>query len=90
MGKAKLNISAQGRTISSKPAKGVDVDAKSAHGKIGATYTTEGGSEISFDIGKSFDMGKVDFPGGSESWKGFSKPEIFVGWKKKYKYGGLV
>jgi len=89
-GKVKFNVSAQGRTTSSKPAKGVDVDAKSAYGKIGATYTTEGGSEISFDVAKSFDMGKVNFPGGSESWKGSSKPQFFVGWKKKFKYGGLV
>lgn len=90
MGKAKLNISAQGGTRSSKPAKGVNVDSKSAYGKIGGTYTTDGGSEISLDIGKSFDMGKVTFPGGSEKWNVSSKPDIFIGWKKKFKYGGLV
>jgi len=90
MGKTKFRISAQGRKGSFKPDDKVEVDTQSAYGKIGATYTTEGGSEISFDIGKSFDMGKVDFPGGSESWKGSSKPEFFLGYKKKFKYGGIV
>ena len=86
----KARISAQGGKGTFKPDKNVKVSTTSGYGKAGVSYTTKEGTEFSFDIGKSFDMGKADFPGGSESWKGSSKPDFFVGFKKKYKYGGLV
>lgn len=90
MGKIKFKTSVQGKSGSTSPVKGLDVKHKSAYGKIGATYTTEGGGEFTFGVGKSINKAKVDFPGGSAKFKDESEPDFFLGYKKKFKYGGIV
>jgi hypothetical protein len=73
------NIQAKRKRI--KAGYGIEAEAD-----LGSGFTLSGG------MGKSFDKGKVDYPGGSESWDADIPDNWRVGLKysKKFNVGGLV
>jgi hypothetical protein len=82
--KISLKPFAQGKTYSNKPFKEVEVKGKTAYAGIKGEYKTKKGTTIKGSAAKSFDIGKVNFPGGSESWKGSTKPEYKIEIEKKF------
>ena len=82
--KISLKPFAQGKTFSTKPFKDVEVKGKTAYAGIKGEYKTKKGTTIKGSVAKSFDIGKVNFPGGSESWKMESKPDFKIEIEKKF------
>jgi len=75
----------QGATYKSTPTKDVKVKGKSAYAGLRGEYKNEKkGLTISASVAKNFDAGKVNFPGGSESWNVDSKPDFKIEIKKTF------
>ena len=92
MGANKLSIKPFG-TISkgsSTPEKGVKVKSKSSFVGLEGKYTTKKGTKFSGSVSKEFYSGNVNFPGGSESWKGSTKPYFEFKVEKKFNNGGIA
>jgi hypothetical protein len=88
--KISLKPFAEGKTYSTKPFKNVEVKGRTAYAGIKGEYKTKKGTTIKGSVAKSFDIGKVNFPGGSESWKGSTKPYLEFKVEKKFKNGGIA
>jgi hypothetical protein len=90
--KFKIKPYAKVGNYSNTPEKDVKVKGKSGEYGIEAEADLGSGFTISGGVGKSFDKGKVDYPGGSESWDANIPDNWRAGLKysKKFNVGGLV
>ena len=87
--KSKINIKpfADIKSYSSTPEKEVSVKGKAGIYGIQGEADLGKGFSISGMIGKQFEKGKVDFPGGSESWNAKIPDEWNVQIKYSKKFG---
>ena len=80
--KIKVKPYASVKKYSSTPEKDVDVEGTAGDYGINAEVDLGSGFTLSGGMGKSFDKGKVDYPGGSESWDA----DIPGNWRAELKY----
>lgn len=88
----KLSIKPFGGATSGSSSSEQGVKVKNTNAYVGITgkYTTDKGTTFSGSVSKDFYKGKVDFPGGSEKFKGEGKPYFEFKVEKKFKNGGIA
>jgi hypothetical protein len=82
--KSKFKVKPYARvgTYDKNPEEGVKVKGKSGDYGVEAEVDLGSGFSLSGGMGKSFDKGKVDYPGGSQSWDA----DIPDNWRAELKY----
>lgn len=90
MDRKKLSIKPFGgvKKGSTKPNKYVDVDTTSGYYGIKGKYNLNDKTSISGSVSKDFYSDKVKYPGGSEKFKGSTKPYFEFKIEKKFGSGG--
>jgi hypothetical protein len=71
-------------TYESTPEKDVKVKGTGVNLGVKGSYKTDSGLKFSGSVTKSYNIGKVDFPGGSDKWNVQSKPEFRLEVSKEF------
>ena len=91
--KFKVKPYVRASSYKSTPVKDVDVKGKAGDYGLSAEADLGSGFTLSGSIGSSFDKGKVNYPGGSESWDADIPGNWNAQLKYKYKFsrgGGIA